>query len=97
MEKQYYVYITSNKNNSVLYIGVTSNLIKRIWEHKNKPVDGFTKKYNVDKLVYFEITSDINSALQREKQLKKWNRSWKDEIIDEYNNERKDLYFNLIK
>jgi putative endonuclease len=69
-KKNYYIYILSNKNNSVLYIGVTNNLIKRIYEHKNKFVDGFTKKYNLNKLVYYEIFDNAENALNREKQLK---------------------------
>ena len=68
--RQYYVYILTNKTNEVLYIGVTNNLVRRIFEHKNKLVEGFTKKYNLSKLVYYEVTNDINSALEREKQLK---------------------------
>ena len=75
--KQYYVYILTNKTNKVLYIGVTNNLIRRMYEHKNKLVDGFTKKYNLMKLVHFETTTDIHSALVREKQLKNWHRNWK--------------------
>ena len=68
--RQYYVYILTNKTNKVLYIGVTNNLVRRIFEHKNKLVEGFTKKYNLSKLVYYEVTNDIYSALEREKQLK---------------------------
>jgi putative endonuclease len=75
--KQYYVYILASKKNGTLYIGVTNNLLKRVYQHKKKLVEGFTKKYNVDKLVYFEQTKNIYSAIQREKQLKKWNRKWK--------------------
>ncbi len=74
-DKQYYVYILTNKVNTVFYIGVTSNLIKRIYEHKQKFVEGFTKHYNVDKLVYFEVSNDIESAIKREKQLKNWHRN----------------------
>lgn len=74
--KQYYVYILASKRNGTLYIGVTSNLEKRIYEHKIKLIKGFTEKYNVNKLVYFEISNDIKSAINREKQLKKWNRNW---------------------
>ncbi len=70
----YYVYILASKKNGVLYIGVTNNLIKRIYDHKNEMTDGFTKKYYVRKLVHYEQTNDINSAIQREKQLKKWHR-----------------------
>ena len=81
--KQYYVYILTNKTNKVIYIGVTNNLIRRMYEHKNKLVDGFTKKYNLMKLVYFEITTDVKSALISEKQLKNWHRAWKNNIINE--------------
>ncbi len=70
----YYVYILAGKKNGVLYIGITNNLIKRIYEHKNEMTDGFTKKYYVRKLVHYEQTNDINSAIQKEKQLKKWHR-----------------------
>ena len=87
----YYVYILSNKTNNVLYIGVTNNLERRLYEHKNKLIDGFTKKYNVNKLVYFETTTDVKSAIQREKQLKNLVRRKKDELIDSVNPERKDL------
>ena len=78
---KYYVYILANKTNSVLYIGVTNDLKRRLYEHKNKLVEGFTEKYNVNKLVYFEETSDITSAIQREKNLKKWRRQWKEDLI----------------
>ena len=74
--KQYYVYILASKKNGTLYIGVTSNLIKRVYEHQNNLVDGFTKNYNVHNLVYYEITEDIHNAITREKQLKKWKRNW---------------------
>jgi len=73
-ENQYYVYILASKINGTLYIGVTSDLVKRVYEHKENLVDGFTKKYNIHKLVYYETTNDIESAIRREKQLKKWNR-----------------------
>jgi putative endonuclease len=89
--KQYCVYILTNKLNKVLYIGVTSSLPKRINEHKKKLIDGFTKKYNVDKLVYFEQTENIRSALNREKQLKNWHRSWKVNLINKFNPDWKDL------
>jgi putative endonuclease len=92
--KQYCVYILSSKS-KVLYIGVTSNLKKRIWEHKNKIVEGFTKKYNVDKLVYFEQTENIMSALEREKQMKKWRRDKKIKLIENFNPEWKDFYSEL--
>ncbi len=81
----YYVYILSNYTNSTLYIGVTNDLKRRIYEHKNKLISGFSSKYNVNKLVYFEETTDIKSAIQREKNLKKWKREWKDELIKKNN------------
>ena len=74
--KTYYVYILASKKNGTLYIGVSSNLMKRIYEHKNKLIEGFTKKHNVNKLVYYEETTDVTIAISREKQLKKWNRNW---------------------
>ena len=94
-ENQYYIYILANKRNGTLYIGVTSNLVKRIYEHKNNIIEGFSKKYNIHKLVYYEITDDIESAIRREKQLKKWNRKWKMNLIEKNNPEWKDLYFGL--
>ncbi|MFA6160301.1 MAG: GIY-YIG nuclease family protein [Parcubacteria group bacterium] len=94
--KNYYVYILTNKKNGALYIGVTSNLIKRIQEHRNKAVKGFTEKYNVHQLVHYEQTKDINSALAREKALKKWNRQWKINLIEKENPNWEDLYFNII-
>jgi len=87
MTRQYYVYILTNKSNKVLYIGVTNDLERRMYEHKNKMVDGFTKKYNLNKLVYFEGTTDVRSALEREKQLKNWHRSWKINLVNEFNSE----------
>ncbi len=91
MMKQFYVYILTNKSNKVLYIGVTNDLERRMYEHKNKMINGFTKKYNLNKLVYFETTSDVRSALEKEKQLKNWHRSWKINLINEFNSEWKDL------
>ena len=93
---QYYVYILANKKNGTLYIGVTKDLFKRIYEHKQNLVAGFTKKYNVHKLVYFEAATDIQSAIIREKQLKKWNRNWKIELIEKSNPDWKDLYYELV-
>ena len=90
-DRQYYVYILTNKSNNVLYIGVTNDLIRRILEHKNKLVEGFTKKYNLRKLVYYETTNDIESAINREKQLKNWHRDWKINLIDQFNPDWKDL------
>ena len=81
----YYVYILTNWNNKVMYIGVTNDLARRVYEHKNKMVDGFTKKYNVSKLVYFEQTTDVYSAISREKQLKKWSRQKKNNLVETAN------------
>ena len=93
---QYYVYILASNKNGTLYIGVTSNLVKRIYEHKNEFVEGFTKQYSVHNLVYFEITESVESAIAREKQLKKWNRAWKIRLIEKTNPEWRDLYMELI-
>ena len=81
----------TNYSQTSFYIGVTGNLQKRVWEHKNKVVDGFTKKYNVDRLVYYELTDSVDAALNREKQLKRWHREWKINLIKEMNPEFKDL------
>lgn len=81
----------TNYSETSLYIGVTSNLQKRLWEHKNKVVKGFTGKYNVDKLVYYELTDSIESAINREKQLKRWHRQWNINLIKEINHEFRDL------
>ncbi|OGD17289.1 hypothetical protein A2V47_01075 [Candidatus Atribacteria bacterium RBG_19FT_COMBO_35_14] len=89
------MYILANKRNGTLYIGVTSNLVKRACEHKNNIIEGFTKKYNIHKLVYYENTNDVESAIRREKQLKKWNRKWKINLIKNSNPEWIDLYFGL--
>jgi putative endonuclease len=94
--KSYFVYILASGRNGTLYIGITSGLIKRVQEHKQKLVEGFTKKYGVDKLVYYEQTENVISAIEREKQLKKWNRAWKVRLIEENNPEWRDLYFDLI-
>ena len=91
MNKTYAVYIMTNYSQTSFYIGITGNLQKRVWEHKNKVVDGFTKKYNVDRLVYYELTDSIDTALNREKQLKRWHREWKINLIKEMNPEFKDL------
>ena len=87
----YYVYILANWNNRVLYVGVTNNLVRRLYEHKNKLVDGFTKRYNVHKLVYYEHTTDINSAIAREKEIKGWKRCKKDALVVSINPQWKDL------
>jgi putative endonuclease len=94
--KSYYLYILASDKNGTLYIGITSDLIKRIQEHKAKALDGFSKKYNVNKLVHYEETNDIYSAIAREKALKKWNRSWKINLIEKDNPNWEDLYFKII-
>jgi len=91
-----YVYILTNQYHGTLYTGVTSNLIKRIYEHKNKFIDGFAKKYNLNNLAYFEQHEDIYAAITREKQIKKWNRAWKIQMIEELNPAWKDLYKDII-
>lgn len=94
--RQYAIYITSNKNGTVFYTGVTNNLTRRIYEHKNKLVPGFTAKYNVDKLVYFEAYDDINEAIKREKQIKGGSRQKKIDLIIKGNPEFRDLYEEII-
>ena len=89
------VYILASKRNGTLYIGVTSDLRSRVWQHKNKVVPGFTEKYDANILVYYEQGEGILGAIQREKQLKKWNRSWKIRLIEEKNPKWKDLYEEL--
>ena len=93
---QYFVYILSNYKRNVIYIGVTHNLRKRVWEHKEKLVEGFTKKYRVTDLVYFENFNDPLSAIKREKQLKNWTRRKKDALIVKINPDYKDLYPTII-
>ena len=94
--KKGYVYILTNPKNTVLYIGVTSNLVKRIWQHKNKSIDGFSKKYNLTKLIYFEIFESIDEAILREKRMKKWRRNWKENLINQTNPNWNDLYKEII-
>lgn len=94
--KQYFIYIVTNKQNGVLYTGITSNLIKRIYEHKEKIFDGFSKKYNCNKLVYFEIFDNVNIAIAREKQIKLYKRAKKIALIDKSNPDWKDLYSSVI-
>ncbi|MFA6554511.1 MAG: GIY-YIG nuclease family protein [Candidatus Paceibacterota bacterium] len=94
MNKVYYVYILTNDKNGTLYIGVTNDLRRRLHEHKNNLVKGFTEKYSIHKLVWYECTNSIDSAIQREKQLKKWNRRWKIRLIEETNPIWKDLSSN---
>jgi putative endonuclease len=92
MDKQFYVYILASKRNGTLYTGITSNLIQRVWQHKHNVVEGFTKKYNVKILVYFEVHPNAESAIIREKQIKKWRRSYKLQLIEKKNPDWKDLY-----
>ena len=96
MFMKYYVYMLTNKTNKVLYTGVTNNLKRRIYEHKNGLVDGLKKKYNVHKLVYFDYTTDVHSAISREKQIKGWTRAKKDVLINEFNPNWQDLYDKII-
>ncbi len=90
------VYVLASKRNGTLYVGVTSNLRKRVWEHKNELVEGFTKRYGVHHLVYYEIYDDMMSAITREKQIKKWNRAWKLELIEKQNPDWKDLWEGIV-
>lgn len=92
MKQHFYIYILSSLHNRVLYIGLTSDLQKRIWEHKNKIIKGFTQKYNVDRLVYYEVYDDAENAIKRERNMKEWKREWKIELIEKKNPEWKDLY-----
>jgi putative endonuclease len=92
VSRQYYVYILASKRNGTLYIGVTNDLIRRVYEHKCNAVDGFTKKYGVHQLVWYEAADTASVAITREKQLKKWNRAWKLQLIESLNPDWKDLY-----
>jgi len=94
--KSYYVYILSSKSRT-LYIGFTNILARRVYEHKLGMIDGFTKRYNVNKLVYYETLPDLNSAVKREKQLKNWHRKWKINLIESMNKEWEDLYPKIAK
>ena len=95
-EKKAFVYIMASKRNGTIYIGVTSDLIHRVWQHKNNEIEGFTKKYKVHKLIYFEQHNNIRSAIEREKQIKKWIRKWKLDLIENKNSEWKDLYGEIV-
>ena len=96
MKKEGYIYILFNRKNGTLYVGVTSDLIKRIYQHKNKLIEGFTKKYGVDKLGYYEIYGDIESAIAREKQIKAGSRKKKIDLIEKINPNWDDLYYSLL-
>ena len=95
MADQYYVYIMANRRNTVLYIGVTNDLKRRVYEHKEKMADGFTKKYNITKLVYYEVCEEVQSAISREKQMKAGSRQRKIELVNGMNKEWRDLYEEL--
>ena len=92
MEKHYYTYILASKRNGTLYVGVTSDLVKRVYQHRNQLVEGFTSKYQVHQLVYFEQHLDVLSAIQREKRLKEWQRKWKLALIEKHNSKWRYLY-----
>jgi putative endonuclease len=94
--KKGFMYIMSNKQDGVLYIGVTSDIVKRVYEHKNNFVDGFTKLYNLKNLVYYEVYDDIEEAIKREKQLKNWHRDWKIELVNKQNPQWNDLYESIL-
>ncbi len=96
VEKQFFVYILASKRNGTLYTGMTSNLAKRVWQHKQGMVDGFTKKYNVKMLVYYEIHGSVEGAINREKQIKKWKRVWKLRLIEDKNPHWNDLYKEIL-
>jgi putative endonuclease len=93
--KEYYVYIMASKRNGTLYTGVTSDLIKRVWQHKSAEIRGFTSKYKVNQLVYYEIHGDIMEAIKREKNIQAWKRAWKLRLIEEHNPNWNDLYKTL--
>jgi len=97
MKKYYYIYILASQKNGTLYVGITSNLLKRVWEHKMKVFKGFTDKYDVNKLVYYEIFENVKDAISREKGLKNWNRKWKIELIEKENCDWIDLYEEMSR
>lgn len=97
MEKRFYVYMMASDHYGTLYVGVTSNLPKRIWEHKNGTAEGFTKKYNVRTLVYYETHDNAETAITREKQIKEWKRQWKINLIEHNNPRWDDLYEGICK
>jgi len=96
ISRPYFVYILANRKNGALYIGVTNSLIRRISQHKTGEVDGFAKKYKIDKLVYYEIIFGIKEAIVKEKQIKKWNRAWKIKLIEKNNSAWHDLYDDIL-
>jgi putative endonuclease len=96
MGKEFFVYIMASRRNGTLYVGVSSDLVQRVWQHKSKSVPGFTTKYGVDRLVYFEAHGDAARAIRREKQIKKWRRAWKIELIEQDNPHWQDLYDEIL-
>ena len=96
MEHRYFVYIAASKKSGVLYIGVTNNLVRRMYEHRNGLIEGFTKKYNLKTLIYYEMFQDIDKAIAREKILKDWHRDWKIRLIEKTNPEWKDLFDSIL-
>ncbi len=95
-EKQFYVYLLASRKNGTIYVGVTSDLVGRVWQHKNKAIEGFTSKQDVTKLVWFEPHENAESAIVREKQIKKWNRMWKLRLIEAANPDWLDLYADIV-
>lgn len=96
-EKQYYVYILTKARNSTFYVGITNDLIRRVWEHREKLADGFTKKHGIGHLVYYEVFSDVNAAIARAKLIKKWRRDIKMQAIEKMNPNWNDLYIMLVE
>ena len=97
MDKTYFVYLLASGRYGTLYIGVTSDLIKRAWQHREALAEGFTKKYDVKQLVWYEVHNDVHAAITREKQIKKWNRAWKIRLIQEQNPQWRDLYEDVAQ
>ena len=97
MERAYYVYLLASGRYGTLYVGVTSDLIKRAWQHREASAEGFTKTYNVKQLVWYEVHRDVRAAIMREKQIKKWNRTWKTRLIQEQNPQWRDLYAEITR
>ena len=97
MDRAAYVYILASRLNGTLYIGVTANLVRRVWEHRQGVVEGFTKQYGVKMLVWYEVHSEIREAIAREKQLKQWNRAWKLKLIHRFNPSWRDLFEDIVQ
>ncbi|HSH43865.1 MAG TPA: GIY-YIG nuclease family protein [Arenicellales bacterium] len=97
MSKQFHVYILASRRNGTLYTGVTSSLVQRVWQNKEKLVPGFTERYSVDRLVYFEAHENAESAILREKRIKGWRREWKIQLVESFNPEWKDLYGGICR